>query len=185
MIYSTATVAVNPPGEVPLTRAQVWQTLVIKARDARPFLPAGACTRCEVIAEGNGYIVREATMMGTTLSEIVTCEPESRVCFHQFDSPREGVIVNQILEDDSGELQLRYCCLTELKDKEPGGPEEQREQRMLENEQTGYKGALRMILARARVGQRRRHLASTRPVTIPSLMADGRPAQQQRPVELS
>jgi hypothetical protein len=41
MIYSSATVLVNPEGEVPLTRAQVWKGLVLEARDARLFLPPG------------------------------------------------------------------------------------------------------------------------------------------------
>ena len=30
---STATVPVNPEGEIPLTRAQAWKGLVLKARD--------------------------------------------------------------------------------------------------------------------------------------------------------
>ncbi|TIN18941.1 MAG: DUF1857 family protein, partial [Mesorhizobium sp.] len=49
MIYSTATVPVNPEGEVPLTRAQVWNGLELKARDARLFLVTGLCTRCDVV----------------------------------------------------------------------------------------------------------------------------------------
>ena len=44
MIYSTATVPVNPEGETPLTRAQAWKGLVLKARDARQFLPPNLCT---------------------------------------------------------------------------------------------------------------------------------------------
>lgn len=39
MIYSTATVPVNPEGETKLTRKQVWKGLELKARDARIFLP--------------------------------------------------------------------------------------------------------------------------------------------------
>jgi hypothetical protein len=39
MIYSTTTVPVNPRGEIPLTRSQAWRGLVLKARDAREFLP--------------------------------------------------------------------------------------------------------------------------------------------------
>jgi hypothetical protein len=35
MIYSTATVPVNPEGETPLTSEQVWRGLDLKARDAR------------------------------------------------------------------------------------------------------------------------------------------------------
>ena len=39
MIYSTATLPVNPEGAPRLTRAQVWTGLVRKALDARLFLP--------------------------------------------------------------------------------------------------------------------------------------------------
>jgi len=37
MIYSTATVPVNPQGELILSRARIWAGLEIKARDARLF----------------------------------------------------------------------------------------------------------------------------------------------------
>jgi hypothetical protein len=33
MIYATATVPVNPEGEAPLTRAEAWVGLVLKARE--------------------------------------------------------------------------------------------------------------------------------------------------------
>ena len=63
MIFSTATVTVNPIGEPSLTREQVWDGLVMKARDARLFLPPGVCKRCDVIAEGPDFIMREAVIM--------------------------------------------------------------------------------------------------------------------------
>jgi hypothetical protein len=44
MINSTSVVPVNPRGESPLTREQLWKGLVLKARDARLFLPQGAAT---------------------------------------------------------------------------------------------------------------------------------------------
>jgi hypothetical protein len=50
-IYSTATVPVNPLGETTLARAQAWQGLMLKARDARLLLPEGLCTRCDVVEE--------------------------------------------------------------------------------------------------------------------------------------
>ena len=150
MIYSTATVPVNPDGELPLTHDQIWQGLVLKARDARLFLPPGACTKCDVIGEGKDYIVREATIMGDDLSEIVTFESKSKVSFHQFESPREGVIVNQLYEDADGALQLRFYCLIGMKDVEPGGPEEQQEKAQMDSEDKGYKRALLATLARTR-----------------------------------
>ena len=74
MIYSTATVPVNKVGQLPQTREQVWQGLVLKARDARLFLPPGICTKCDVLVEGKDYIIREATILGEDISEIVTSE---------------------------------------------------------------------------------------------------------------
>lgn len=49
MIYSTATVTVNPEGETKLTQEQVWKGLELKVRDARLFLPPGLCKRCDVV----------------------------------------------------------------------------------------------------------------------------------------
>jgi hypothetical protein len=75
MIYSTATVPVNPQGEkTRLTREQVWKGLELKARDARLFLPPGLCTRCDVVEESATHFVREASIAGSDLREIITLE---------------------------------------------------------------------------------------------------------------
>ncbi|WP_437726977.1 SRPBCC family protein [Sorangium sp. So ce861] len=149
MIYSTATVPVNPEGETELTRAQAWQGLVLKARDARLFLPPGLCTRCDVVEESGSHIVREATIAGDDLREIVTFEPQSKVTFFQATGPREGAIINELFEDADGALQLRFYCYLGLRGKEPNGPEEQAEQEWL-NGDKGYKGALLSTLKRTR-----------------------------------
>jgi hypothetical protein len=96
MIYSTATVPVNPEDATPLTRAQVWKGLVLKARDARLFLPPNLCTRCEVVEESTTHIVREATIAGEDLREIIAFEPERKVTFFQATGPREGAIINEL-----------------------------------------------------------------------------------------
>ena len=149
MIYSTAIVPVNPEGATPLTRAQAWAGLVRKARDARAFLPPGLCTRCEVVEESATHIVREATIGGQDLREIIVFEPESKVSFLQASGPREGVIVNELFEDDAGALQLRFYCYTGLRGKQPGGPEEQAEQAWMDSEK-GYTSALLSTLQRTR-----------------------------------
>lgn len=149
MIYSTATVPVNPQGEVKLTRAQAWAGLVLKARDARRFLPPDLCTRCEVVEESATHIVREATIAGADLREIIAFEPESKVTFFQATGPREGAVVNELFEDESGELQLRFYGYLGLRGKTPGGPEEQAEQAWMDGEQ-GYKSALVSTLRRTR-----------------------------------
>ena len=149
MIYSTATVPVNPQGQTPLTRTQAWDGLVLKARDARLFLPPGLCTRCDVTEESATHIVREATIGGADLREIISFEEGATVSFFQAAGPREGVIVNQLFEDETGALQLKFYCYTGLRGKQPNGPEEQAEQAWMDGEQ-GYKAALLSTLQRTR-----------------------------------
>ncbi|MBY3179109.1 DUF1857 family protein [Rhizobium leguminosarum] len=149
MIYSTATVPVNPEGETPLTRAEAWKGLERKARDARLFLPAGLCTRCDVVEESPTHFVREATIAGQDLREIITLERQSKVTFFQAAGPREGAIVNELFEDEDGQLQLRFYCYLGLRGKQPNGPEERAEQAQFDGE-TGYKAALLSTLKRTR-----------------------------------
>jgi hypothetical protein len=149
MIYSSVTVPVNPEGATPLTRAQAWAGLVLKARDARQFLPPGLCTRCDVTEESATHIVRDATIGGSDLREIIVFEPESKVSFFQATGPREGVIVNELFEDDTGALQLKFYCYTGLRGKTPGGPEEQAEQAWMDSDK-GYRTALLSTLKRTR-----------------------------------
>jgi len=149
MIYSTATVPVNPEGEPTLTRAQTWAGLELKARDAREFLPSGLCTRCDVVEESATHFVREATIAGADVREIITLEPESKVTFFQVTGPREGAIINELFEDEAGALQLRFYCYLGLRGKEPNGPEEQAEQAQFDSDE-GYKAALLSTLKRTR-----------------------------------
>jgi hypothetical protein len=149
MIYATATVPVNPEGETRLTRAQAWAGLELKARDARLFLPAGLCTRCDVVEERATHFVREATIADADLREIITLEPRSKVTFFQATGPREGAIVNELFEDEAGALQLRFYCYLGLRGKQPNGPEERAEQAQFDSDQ-GYKAALLSTLKRTR-----------------------------------
>jgi hypothetical protein len=149
MIYSTATVPVNPEGDTKLSRTQAWQGLVLKARDARQFLPPNLCTRCDVVEESASHLVREATIGGIDLREIIALEPESKVTFFQATGPREGAIVNELFEDDAGALHLRFYCYLGLRGKAPGGPEEQAEQAQFDGDK-GYKAALLSTLRRTR-----------------------------------
>jgi hypothetical protein len=122
----------------------------MKARDARLFLPPGACTACEVTAEGTDYIIREAAIMGDFIREFISFVPESKVSFHQVTGPREGVIVNEILVDTEGQLFLKFYCLLGLPNVEPDGPEEQQAKAVFDSEDRGYAAALRSTLARTR-----------------------------------
>ncbi|MGI4803004.1 MAG: AtaL-like protein [Janthinobacterium lividum] len=149
MIYSAATVPVNPEGQSTLSRAQAWKGLRLKARDARLFLPPGLCTRCEVTEGSETHFVREATIGGVDLREIITLEPESKVTFFQATGPREGAIINELFEDEAGEIQLRFYCYLGLRGKEPNGHEERAEQAKFDSD-NGYKAALLSTLERTR-----------------------------------
>jgi len=149
MIYSTATVPVNPQGEPSLTREQIWKGLELKARDARLFLPPGLCTRCDVTEESATNFVREATIAGADLREIITLEPQRKVTFFQATGPREGAIINEVFEDEAGALQLKFYCYLGLRDRQPGGPEEQAEQAQFDSD-NGYRAALLSTLKRTR-----------------------------------
>ena len=149
MIYSTATVPVNPEGETMLTRAQAWAGLELKARDARLFLPPGRCTRCEVLEETTTHFVREATIAGVDVREIIALEPQRKVTFFQATGPREGAIINALCEDETGALQLRFYGYLGLRGKAPNGPEEQAEQAQFDS-LDGYRAALLSTLRRTR-----------------------------------
>ena len=149
MIYSTITIPVNPAGETTLTREQVWKGLELKARDARLFLPPGLCTRCDVTEESKTHFVREATIAGADLREIITLEPQQKATFFQATGPREGAIVNELFEDEAGELQLQFYCYIGLRGRKPNGPEEQAEQALFDSDK-GYKAALVSTLERTR-----------------------------------
>ena len=69
--------------------------------------------------------------------------------FFQATGPREGAIVNEIIEDETGALHLRFYCYLGLRDKAPGGPAEEAEQAQFDSEQ-GYKAALLSTLKRTR-----------------------------------
>ena len=112
MIYSTATVPVNPEGETRLTREQVWKGLELKARDTRLFLPPGLCTRCDVTEQTATHFVRNATILGSDLREIITFEPRRKVTFFEVTGPREGAIINQLLEDEAAQLQLNSPAIS-------------------------------------------------------------------------
>jgi len=91
--------------------------------------------------------VREATIAGADLREIITLEPQSKVTFFQATGPREGAIVNELFEDEDGSLKLKFYCYLGLRDKQPGGPEEQAEQAQFDSDK-GYRSALLSTLKR-------------------------------------
>lgn len=68
---------------------------------------------------------------------------------NQVTGPREGAIVNELFEDESSALQSRFYGYLGLRDKAPGGQEEQAEQAWMDSDK-GYKSAPVSTLRRTR-----------------------------------
>jgi hypothetical protein len=159
MIDAAVTVPVNPDSaELVLTRSQIWRGLVEKARDATEYLPPGYCSKCEVIAEGEDFIIRDACLKGMDLREFVAFKPEEKVTYTHVNSPWEGILVNELFDDEKGDLQLRFYCLLSRLGAEPNGEEEQRDVQFFISDE-GYKGALTSTIAKTRAMVKAGHFA--------------------------
>jgi hypothetical protein len=107
MIFSETTLPANPPGLTRLTRDQIWEGLEQKALDAVPYVKA--ITACRVIARHSDTVFdREAEIGGVRYVERVWLEAPNRVVFGRLDGPVLGTITNDILEEDDGELFVRF-----------------------------------------------------------------------------
>jgi len=123
MISVSYSVPVNPEGtEVRLGRADVWKGLEMKAHNALPYVPS--MTKCEVTDSGENWLQREIVFRGQELGERITLEPQETVRFERTSGEVLGTILNEILEDDAGELSLRFSFDLELEGVEPGSAEE-------------------------------------------------------------
>ncbi len=123
MISVSYKIPVNPEGtDVTLTRADVWKGLEAKAHNALPFVPA--MTFCEVEDEGENWIQREIEFRGQRLGERITLEPQDTVRFERTSGEVMGTILNEILEDEAGELELRFSFDLELEGVAAGSKEE-------------------------------------------------------------
>lgn len=105
------TAPINPPGETPLTRDQVWAGLLLKIRSAETFLPS-AIESTEVLSES----VEPSTGNAVTIREIVFCETKTRIqetvmafepCRVDFEQANTSAS-NVISEGAAGDLYLTY-----------------------------------------------------------------------------
>src|SRR2546428_5010243 len=121
--HMSRTVAVNDDPQQPrLSRADVWRGLVLKADNALPFVPQ--MTRCDVLERGDNWLLRDITFRGQDARERVTLFPEQRVHFERVQGATHGTIDNEIVEDDRGELHLRFAFALETEGIAADSPEE-------------------------------------------------------------
>jgi hypothetical protein len=100
------TVPVNEPRKVFLSRQDVWAGLLMKAQNALPYVPQ--MQKCDVVEQGDGWLLRDILLNNVPLRERVTFEPEQRVTFDRVAGNELGRIENVIGEDDKGNLTLTF-----------------------------------------------------------------------------
>lgn len=158
MIKLSATVSVNgdrAPGDPELNRDQVWAGLLQKAQNALPFVPA--MKKCETFDQGENWLRRDIEVFGNEKArERVTFIPKKTVRFDREEgSDIMGTIVNDILEDEQGNLSLRFSFELHL----PGASaaeEEAYKQRMAD----AYAGAVKATLGAIRRAVKEKLLAA-------------------------
>ena len=123
MVLASRTIKVNDdPKEPRLTRSLVWRGLVMKAENPLPFVPV--ISNCKVIERRGDGLVREIVDKGDTMTEVVTLHPERRVQFERMSGRVLGTILNEIVEDDDGELALRFTFTLSVAGVADGSAEE-------------------------------------------------------------
>jgi hypothetical protein len=107
MVRASQTIKVNAdPGKPKLTRDLVWRGLLMKAENPLPFVPV--ITACIVRERGVDWLTREIVDNGDAIVENVTFYPRRMVKFERVSGRVLGTILNEIIEDNDGDLALRF-----------------------------------------------------------------------------
>jgi Domain of unknown function (DUF1857) len=123
MVHASRTIKVNDdPGQPPLTRSLVWRGLVMKAENPLPFVPV--ITACRVIERGEHRLVREIVDKGDTITEVVALHPQRMIKFERTSGRVLGTILNEIIDDDDGDLALRFTFTLTVEGMAAGSAEE-------------------------------------------------------------
>ncbi|MFT4229851.1 MAG: SRPBCC family protein [Microbacterium sp.] len=122
MIFVTHILPVNEPGDVSLTREQVWQGLVMKANNALPFVPS--MSDCVVTERYSDTVFeRDIVLRGEPHTERIALQAPRRVVFTRIAGRVLGTIANEI-EGPDDELKLRFSFALVVEDVEPGSAAE-------------------------------------------------------------
>lgn len=123
MIYVSNVLPVNTKGELPLTRAQLWGGLVMKANNALPFVAAMSdCTVTNRLSDT--VFERDIVVRGQPHTERIALQEPSRVVFTRTAGAVLGTIANEI-EGTGEDLKLRFSFALVISEVEPGSAEEQ------------------------------------------------------------
>ena len=142
MVHASRTIKVNDdPRQPPLPRSLVWRGLVMKAENPLPFVPV--ISSCKVLERRADGIVREIVDKGDTITEVVTFHPERMVKFERTSGRVLGTILNEIIEDNDGDLALKFTFTLSIDGVAAGSAEEKDFASQMED---GYLMAVRATL---------------------------------------
>ena len=123
MVHASRTIKVNDdPRDLPLPRSLVWRGLVMKAENPLPFVPV--ISSCKVIERRSDGLIREIVDKGDTITEVVTFLPERMVKFERTSGRVLGTILNEIIEDNDGDLALKFTFTLSIDGVAAGSAEE-------------------------------------------------------------
>jgi hypothetical protein len=123
VIFVTHSLPVNEGDNPTLTRADVWDGLVLKANNALPFVPS--MTQCVVTERYSDTVFdREIVLRDQPHTERITLQEPQRVVFTRIAGAVLGTIANEI-EGDDEDLHLRFSFALVVTGVEPGSADEQ------------------------------------------------------------
>jgi hypothetical protein len=145
MYAISESVRVNSPGQHELTRAQLWQGLVMKAENAVEFV--SAMESCKIVERYDDGFLREILLRGDRMFERITFTPEVQVLFERVAQPKfPGWITNLISDSDAG-LMLTFTFAIGFPGAATGSEDERRQGNAV---RSSYVSAVRSTLARTR-----------------------------------
>ena len=145
MYAISESVLVNRPGEHPLTRAQMWQGLVMKAENALPFVPA--MESCEIVERYADGFLREIVLRGDRMRERITFTAPVEVLFERTEGSRFPGWITNVLSDSEQGLVLTFTFGILF----PGTPEGSAEEtRQGDAVRASYVSAVRSTIDRTR-----------------------------------
>lgn len=123
MVRASRTIKVNAdPKEPRLTPSLVWRGLLMKAENPLPFVPV--ISSCRIVERNKDGLVRQIVDRGDLITERVTFYPERMVKFERVSGRILGTILNEIVEDEEGDLALRFTFTLSVDGAADGSAEE-------------------------------------------------------------
>lgn len=106
-------IEINQPGNIlmpQLSRAQLWQGLMLRAEDARPFVPG--MVGCTILERSTTHLLRRLDFPQASIVDRVTWESEQWICFSvEASATHAGGTLTIRIENPAPEQQAEHLFL--------------------------------------------------------------------------